>query len=64
MNISKIASIELDRTKPFKHYIKFKDKDGWIIEQQKVPDSKSDAIYKEVIKAWMSHPDFNPKVKQ
>ena len=49
----KIVSVELDASRPFEHYIQFKDDTGWVVDQMKVPDSKSMEIFKEVYKAWM-----------
>ena len=59
MNISRIHSIELDRSDPFHHYIVFKDSIGYEIERNKVRANTSWESYNNVLKAWFEHKDFN-----
>ncbi len=62
-DISKVASIELNREKPFQHYIAFKDDTGYILERIPVNESAGWEKLQVITQAWMSHPDFNPPKK-
>ena len=63
MEIRQIASIELDRSKPFKHEILFRDSTGYILDRQLVDESKAWEQFKVVYEAWCNHPEFNGQPK-
>lgn len=58
MNIANIRSIELDRTKPFKHEILIKDDTGFIMERIPVTEVAGWEKLNEVYQAWCNHPDY------
>ena len=64
MEINQIKSIELDRSKPFKHCIRVKDATGHTIEIIPVKESTGWEQFNEVWKALCAHPDFHPEPRK
>ena len=64
MEISDIASIELDRTRPFKHKILIKDSTGYVLQEISVTETAGWEKLATVYKAWVEHPDFAGKGKE
>ena len=59
MNISEIASIELDRTVMFRHCIRIKDRTGHTIELIPVKENVEWEQFQEVVHAWTKHKEYN-----
>lgn len=57
--ISQIKSIELCRTRPFKHVINIKSDNDYVLEAIPVNESEEWAQYQKVIEAWFQHPEYN-----
>ncbi len=64
MKISQVASIELDRTTPFRHEVLFKDVHGYVLDRVPVEESKGWEQFSLIYQKWASHPDFNPIAKE
>ena len=64
MDISTIASVELDRSVPFHHTIRIKDHTGFTMETIPVNDSTGWEQFEEVWVALCKHPEFNLKGKK
>jgi hypothetical protein len=58
MKISQIRSIELDRSRAFKHRIIFYDDIGYELDSISVTEVAGWEKFNEVYKAWCKHPDF------
>jgi len=56
--ISKIRSIELDRTTLFKHKILLKDEAGWILEEIPVKENNGWEVFKMIYEKWVNHPSY------
>ena len=54
MEITKIASIELDKTRMFKWEILLKDDTGYILERMPVKETEADATFKVAVENWLS----------
>jgi hypothetical protein len=61
MKISDIHSVELDRTKPFNHVIRIKDKHGHSLQVVPVKENVENEQLKLITNAWLNHPDANPE---
>ncbi len=61
MNINQIHSIELDRSRNFKHVIRLKDANEHSLEVIPVKESTAWEQFVHVYKAWVNHKDFHPK---
>lgn len=59
MRIVDVASIELDRSKPFNHRVIFRDETGHALEIVKVKETTAWEEFQIIYKAWCEHPDFN-----
>ena len=64
MRISQIASIELDREKPFNHCVRIKDSSGNSLQVVPVKESAGWEQFSIIYKAWVSHPEFNATGKE
>ncbi len=62
--ISKIVSVELDRSRNFRHCIRFKDATGHTMEIIKVKESTGYEQFETVWKALCAHPDFHPEPRK
>ena len=57
--ISKIGSIELDRSVPFSHVVRIKDRTGYSLEVIPVQESTGFEQFKLIYESWAKHPDAN-----
>lgn len=56
--IAQIRSIELDRTKLFKHRILLRDSTGYILEEIPVKEDNEWEVFKLIYTQWVNHPSY------
>jgi len=61
MKISDIVSIELDRSKPFSHVIRIKDKAENTLQEIPVSEVAGYEKLMVVVNAWTNHKDYKGK---